>query len=460
MGKAKKIPTSRSARTARIGGLAASQGARWTLGGLADRVRSDERAEQAGRQRTLQLADALVDQLGTMKGAAMKMGQVLSGVEWAGLPEDSRQEFKERLSALRSQSEAQPWSQMEKVIRQELGEKPSQIFGDIEQEAFAAASIGQVHRAWTLDGEPLALKIQYPGVAEAVESDMRNLHLLSPMLKRLAPGLDIKPLFRELAERISEELDYELEAERGRTLWRALKGHPFLIVPRVYTDLSARRVLATQYIEGQTFEELRGENQEVRDRAGEQIFRFYFGLLDRLGWALGDPHPGNMLRVDDQMCFLDFGMIRQVPREYLEGEQRIARAVIDRDAQGVHNLMAELGYLTSPDKVTPTDMLEQLLAAGGWYFEDGSLQITPELVSDIVLLTSSPSSPYYSQLKYQSIPPVALLIRRMEGMVLASLGEIEATADWGQISRELLLGDAPSTPLGEIDGQFWQNKIA
>jgi len=451
----KKIPTSRSSRTARIGGLAAGQGVRWTAGNLADRLRSEESAKEHSGERALQLADALVEQLGTMKGAAMKLGQVLSGLEFSGIPEDQREEFKAKLAKLRDQSEPRPWREIEKVLRSELGESPGRVFSEIEQEAFAAASIGQVHRALTREGDQVALKIQYPGVAEAVGSDMRNLGLLSPMIRKLAPGLDIKPLFKELSERIEEELDYELEADRSRQIWRMIQGHPFLMTPRVYTDLSSRRVLATEFIQGQSFSALQDEPDPVRDRAGEQIFRFYFGLLDRRAWALGDPHPGNMLRVGERMCFLDFGMIRQVPRDYLQGEQAVARAVVDQDAQRVHELLSQLGYLPRPELITPEQILEQLQVAGGWYFQPGLLRITPELVRDLVEISSSPASPYYAQLRQQSIPPVSLLIRRMEGMVLSTLGELRAEADWGSITREMLLGEEPVSQLGKEEKAFW-----
>ena len=458
---AEKIPTSRASRTARIGGLAAGQGIKWTAGSLADRIRSEENANAKSSQRALDLADALVEQLGTMKGAAMKLGQVLSGLDFAGIPEDSREEFKAKLAALRDQSEPQSWKSIEKVIRQELGESPGRMFKDIEHEAFAAASIGQVHRAQTLDGEMVALKIQYPGIADAVDSDLRNIGLLTPMLKKLAPGLNIKPLYAELAERISEELDYELEAERGRRIWRKLQHHPFLMVPKVYTELSTRRLLTTELIKGQGFEALQGEDDAVRDRAGEQIFRFYFGLLDHSGLALGDPHPGNMLRVDDKMCFLDFGMIREVPSEYLQQEQLVARAIIDHDAKEAHRLLTDLGYLSRPELIKPEAILEQLQVAGAWYFQPGDLRITPELVRDLVALAASPSSPYHQQLRQQSVPPVALLIRRMESMVLSTLGELRAEADWGSITREMLLGTEPKGEMGKLDRAFWasQSKI-
>ena len=185
-----------------------------------------------------------------MRGAAMKVGQVLSTIDFTALPEDERENFKQTLATLRDDVPPLPFKQVEKLLREELGEKPSAVFAEFEEEAFAAASIGQVHRAVTRDGQPVAVKVQYPGVAEAVDTDLRNLTLLLPLVKRLAPGLDVKALYAELRERIAEELDYELEAQNQRAVARAHRGHPFAHVPEVHTELSSRRVLVTDLLRG------------------------------------------------------------------------------------------------------------------------------------------------------------------------------------------------------------------
>lgn len=152
------------------------------------------------------------------------------------------------------------------------------------------------------------MKVQYPGVAEAVETDLRNAMLLVPLVKRLAPGLDAQALAAEMRERIAEELDYELEAQNQRRIERLMRGHPFISVPRVCTDLSTRRVLVSEYIEGERFGAVRRADEAQRDRYGEIVLRFFFGLPYRDQIALGDPHPGNyLLRRDGPVCFLDFG---------------------------------------------------------------------------------------------------------------------------------------------------------
>ncbi len=311
--EAKKLPTGRVARTARVGGLVTGQGVRWAGMRAANRVRTPERAAAAENERTAALVHELVEQLGQMRGAAMKIGQMISMVELDGLAEEQQDELQRELATLRDGIPPVPFARLEKLLRKELGAPLASVFSDFDEHAFAAASIGQVHRATTLDGEQVVAKVQYPGVAEAVETDLRNAMMLLPLVKRLAPGLDAKALATEMRERIGEELDYELEAQNQRRIERLMRGHPFIRVPRVYTDLSTRRVLVSEYIEGESFEAVRRADEAQRDRYGEIVFRFFFGLLYRDRIALGDPHPGNyLLRPDGRVCFLDFGLLRDV----------------------------------------------------------------------------------------------------------------------------------------------------
>src|SRR6185312_10402763 len=213
--EAGKLPTGRLARTARVGGLVTGQGLRWAGMRTANRVRSPERAAAARDERTA----ALVGELGAPLG---------------------------------------------------------EVFSDFDERAFAAASIGQVHRATTLEGDDVVVKVQYPGVAEAVETDLRNAMMLLPLVKRLAPSLDAKALASELRERIVEELDYELEAQNQRRIERLRRGHPFISVPAVNTELSTRRVLVSEYIDGERFGAVRRLDEPQRERYGEIVFRFYF----------------------------------------------------------------------------------------------------------------------------------------------------------------------------------------
>jgi predicted unusual protein kinase regulating ubiquinone biosynthesis (AarF/ABC1/UbiB family) len=449
-------PTSRLSRSARLGGLVAGQSARWVGTRAANVVRSPERAEEATGERAAALARELVEQLGQMRGAAMKVGQVLSTVDFGALPEQDREEFKRTLSKLRDDVPPLPFKRLEKLLREELGERPAAVFASFEEEAFAAASIGQVHRAVTHDGQAVAVKVQYPGVAEAVETDLRNLTLLLPLVKRLAPGLDVKAVYAELRERIAEELDYELEAQNQRAVARAHRGHPFAHVPEVHTELSTRRVLVTDLLEGARFEAVKERDEATRDRFGEIAFRFYFGLVQHLGRVSGDPHPGNYLLLDDgRVGFLDFGLMRVLDRDYREREAQVAVAVDANDAAAVHAALADLGYLPEPETFVPEELYAQVRAMGAWYFDPGPRRFSPAWVAELLDSTGGPRSPWFAQMRRETIPPQALLLRRMEGLVLSTLGEVRACADWHAIAREYYADAAPATPLGEAEAAFW-----
>ena len=255
---------------------------------------------------------------------------------------------------------------------QELGGPLSSVFSEFDERALAAASIGQVHRATTLDGEAVVVKVQYPGVAEAVDSDLRSATLLLPLLKRLAPNLDAKPLLAELRERIGEELDYELEAQQQRRIERLYRGHPFISVPRVRTDLSTRRVLVSEFVEGERFEAVRELGQEQRDRYGEIVFRFFFGLLYRGRIALGDPHPGNyLLRPDGRVAFLDYGLVRDFGAERIDAERAIALAVREADAAALEAALVAGGYVRDREGFDAELALKMVRGAIRWYADRG-----------------------------------------------------------------------------------------
>ncbi|MCW3012389.1 MAG: AarF/ABC1/UbiB kinase family protein [Solirubrobacterales bacterium] len=449
------VPTSRVARTARFGGLVAGQGARWAGMRAANAFRSDERSEAAQAQRAMATANELVARLGEMKGAAMKLGQVLSTIDFDLIPEGEREQFKEKLAELRDDAPRIPFSKQRKLMEQELGGKLGDVFAEFDETPIAAASIGQVYRARTHAGLEVAVKVQYPGIAEAVETDLRNMQVLLPLVKRLAPGLDVKAIAAELRERIGEELDYEIEAQNQRRVARAFRGHPFIRVPAVDTALSTRRVLVTEFVEGRPFSAVKDLPEEERDRFAEVCFRFFYGLLTREEIAAGDPHPGNLLLApDDKVVFLDFGLIRHVDPDYLEGERGLARAVVAGDADAVKASMAELGYLPDPSRFTGEDLLAQLLVAAEWYFDPQFRRLDPEYVRHSLEQGSSPRSPFFAQMRRQTVPAQALLIRRMEGLLFSVFGELRAGAHWHDLAQEYIAAAPPSTPLGLVEAAW------
>src|SRR5918995_4476981 len=242
-----KIPTSRVARTARMGRLATGQAIRQAGTRAANVARSEEGRNAALERRHVEAAEQIVTALGTMKGAAMKLGQVLSFLDVGLVPEEYREEFQRKLGELRDAAPKVRFSDMRKVIESELEEPLLETFAEFDEEPVAAASIGQVYRARLHDGREVAVKVQYPGVAQAVRADIQNLGMILRLMKRIAPGLDVKATAEEVRARIGEELDYELEAQNQRSLARIFRGHPFIVVPDVVTSLSREKVIVTEF---------------------------------------------------------------------------------------------------------------------------------------------------------------------------------------------------------------------
>ncbi len=226
----------------------------------------------------------------------MKIGQMLSFVDLGVVPRDARPEFQRKLAALRDSAPQVPFERMMRVIGEDLGQRPAAVFAEIDEQPIGVASIGQVYRA-TLrsNGQAVAIKVQYPGVAAAVRADMKNLALMMRLAKRAIPGIDTDALAAEIRMRVGEELDYELEASNQGAFAEAFRGHPFIVVPGAIEPLCGPRVLVTEYVEGTGFEQLKTAPEEVRDRAGEIIYRFFCGTLYRRHEFSGDPHPGNFL---------------------------------------------------------------------------------------------------------------------------------------------------------------------
>ena len=276
-----RIPTL-ARRPDRAGaGLAAGQAARHLGTRAANLGRSDEGKQAALERRNLEAAEQIVAALGTMKGAAMKFGQVMSFLDVGLVPEEHREEFQRKLGELRDAAPKVRFHDMRKVMESELEDSIEEVFDAFETEPIAAASIGQVYRARLHDGRDVAVKVQYPGVAQAVRADMQNLGMILRLMKRIAPGLDVKSTAEEIRARIGDELDYELEAQNQRTLARIFRGHPFIRVPEVVSSLSREKVLVTEYVTGLGFDAIKELDQATRDRVGETIFRFFFGCMYR-----------------------------------------------------------------------------------------------------------------------------------------------------------------------------------
>ena len=453
---AKDLPTGRWRRAAQVGRLAGGQTARGYATKAANLTRSEEGRAEAAAQRQIEAAEQIFDVLGQMKGAAMKVGQVASFVDTGAFPPEFRERIQAKLAELRDAAPRVSFHQMRKVIERDLGQKLGDVFAEFEAEAVAAASIGQVYRARLHDGREVAVKVQYPGVAQAVRADLQNLGLIMRVAKRIAPGMDAKAMTAEIRERLTDELDYEHEAQQQRAFARTWRGHPFIYVPNVVTELCSEHVLVSEWVEAKGFEEVKDMDVATRDRFGEIVFRFFFGSLYRNGHFSGDPHPGNYrLMPDGRVAFIDFGMTRRVSVEDLEVEIEAVRLGMDGNAEGLHRQLGSMGFFDPSDReVTPQTVFEHFHDVCSWYIEDREVTIDRQLVAQVLIDFGDPRSRHWQLMRRETMPPQAMLARRMEALVLGVLGQLEATANWHRVAREWLLGEPPSTELGRLEESF------
>jgi predicted unusual protein kinase regulating ubiquinone biosynthesis (AarF/ABC1/UbiB family) len=392
----------------------------------------------------------------------MKVGQVASFIDTGAFPPEFQERVQAKLAELRDAAPRVSFDRMRKLIEDDLGERLAEVFAEFDADAVAAASIGQVYRARLHDGREVAVKVQYPGVAQAVRADLQNLGLIMRVAKRMAPGMDAKAMTREIRQRLTDELDYEHEAQQHRAFARTWRGHPFIYVPPVLTELSSEHVLVTEWAEGRGFEEVRELDRATRDRFGEIVFRFFFGSLYRNGHFSGDPHPGNYRLMDDgRVAFLDFGMTKRVSRADLAAEIAAVRFGMEGDVEELHRQLGAMGFFDPADEeVTPRAVFDHFHDVTRWYIEDRVVTVDRALVSRVLIDFGDPRSRHWQLMRRETMPAQAMLARRMEALTLGVLGQLGATANWHLIAREWLFGDEPSTELGRLEQPFHLRRAA
>jgi predicted unusual protein kinase regulating ubiquinone biosynthesis (AarF/ABC1/UbiB family) len=380
---------------------------------------------------------------------------VLSFVDLGVVPEAYRDEFQAELAKLRDSAPTVGFDGMRRVIEADLDGPLSASFREFDPEPIAAASIGPVYRAELSDGRAVAVKVQYPGINQAVEADMKNLGIILRLIRGITPQLNVKAVGGEIRDRIVEELDYELEASNQRTMARLYRDHPFIVVPDVVTSLSRERVLVTELVEGDRFERISGDEQAERDRVGEIIFRFYYGSMFRHHRFSGDPHPGNLIRrPDGKVAFLDFGLFKAVDPEISERELACQRAVCEGERKELHRLLTDFGFIPDPDRLDPDVLWDYVVEGIWWYTQDHSVKLDQKIVSTVAIETTDPRSKHFRAMRHQDIVPEHLFGRRLELLTLAVLGLLGSEANWHRIAREWMYGDDPVTDLGRQEAEY------
>jgi predicted unusual protein kinase regulating ubiquinone biosynthesis (AarF/ABC1/UbiB family) len=452
------LPTARRHRTAQLAGI----GARTSGGYVAMRARSalasEERRDELRARFELRTAEQVAETLGGMKGALMKLGQMASYLD-QGLPEPVR----EALTQL--QSDAPPMSAelLAGAVAAELGGEPLEVFAEWDPEPLAAASIGQVHRAVTHDGREVAVKVQYPGVDEAVRADLENTDLLFQVMSMLFPGMDPGPIVAELRERLVEELDYRVEADHQRLFAEHYRGHPYIHVPEVVGELSTARVLTTELARGARFAEVVGWDDDERQLAAECLYRFAFGSIYGLRAFNGDPHPGNYLfSPGGRITFLDYGLCKRFTDEEVRNFEEMIRAmVLEREVRAFHRVVERIGILPPGFEVSDDDLAEYFGHFYEFVLHDEVMDITPEWSSQSVRQFFDLSGPHTHIMKAANLPASMVIIQRINLGLFALFGDLRARGNWRRIAEELwpFVDGPPSTPMGERIAE-WETRRA
>jgi predicted unusual protein kinase regulating ubiquinone biosynthesis (AarF/ABC1/UbiB family) len=404
-------------------------------------------------------AEMLVEVLGEMKGAAMKLGQLLSFVD-VDLPPDVRTVYHEALGSLRDNAPPMDPDLIEEVVREEYGAPPDAVFAEWQREPIASASIGQVHAAKLDDGREVVVKVQYPGVAEAVRADLRNAEAFAPLARVISPHLEVEPLVEELRERVGDELNYQREATYQRAFANRYADHPFIHVPEVVADMCRGRVLVAERARGRPFDAVAREGTEdEKQRLGEIIFRYAFGTIERFRLFNGDPHPGNYLYEDDgKVAFLDYGSVKMFSRERFEHMVRMNDTVLHGGPDELVERLRESGFLPPAVRIDAERMYEWFRLYMLPVVAEQPFTFTPEFATDVIRSTTHVKSPYLEVLRPLNLPPDYLLLNRIHWGINSVLGRLRATNHWRAIRAEYTRHGPPATPLGEQDRAWWESR--
>lgn len=398
----------------------------------------------------------LVQTLGRLKGVSMKVGQLASFIDAGVLPLETRDLYQQVLSSLRDAAPAMDPKLVRQAFIREFDAEPEELFASFEMKPVAAASLGQVHLASLAGGQEVAVKVQYPGIIDAIRSDMMMTSAVKPLMPLLAPGLDASEALKEIRSRVLEECDYIFEAENLDFLADQYQDHPFIWVPRSIPERSTERILTMERAVGIPFAKIKTLPQKQKDRVGEILFRFYYGSLHRFGFTSADPHPGNYLLMDDgRMAFFDFGLACNLPSGIGPQMYRGLVALRDADVDEFYRLAITMGYVRNKGGVDPERFYQWASLALAPVAKDRKYTFRREFIAERTAAMMDVRNPWWSFLRKLNLPAWGLLMYRLELGLFAVLAQLEATGNWHRISMEFYSARAPSTPLGRQDAT-WQ----
>jgi predicted unusual protein kinase regulating ubiquinone biosynthesis (AarF/ABC1/UbiB family) len=415
----------------------------------------------------IRTAERYAELLGRSKGALMKAGQMLSFTSITpAVPTEFQSIYQTALARLCDDAPPMAPELARDVLERELGCPADSVFAQFDWAPLAAASVGQVHAARLHDGRAVAVKIQYPGVADAIGADLKNAQLLATLLSLFASlytrrlHADVRDAARDIGERIVEELDYRFEAATQAEFAQHYRGHPFIHVPEVIGELCTGRVLTQELCLGRSWIEALGAEQELRDQWAEAIWRFVYGSHARFGMINADPHLGNYVFHDDgSVSFLDFGCVQRFRRDQADMGVTILRECLRGDVLGTWRASVEIGYWKSSDPVTPEEVFAWWHEPFRYLWDEQPFTITPEHAASWIEHRFSPTGRSANALRYLTMQPGCVAWTRIEVALSSLLAELHATNDWAAIVGEYK-GDAPITSMGKLDHAFFARRKA
>ena len=432
------IPRRTVARTARLAALPLGLAGRTALG-FGKRV-GGAPSEQVMAEVQARTAEQMFKVLGELKGGAMKFGQALSVFE-AAFPEEMAEPYRATLAKLQEAAPPLPAATVHTVLAEQLGPHWRRRFRSFDDVPAAAASIGQVHRASWEDGRAVAVKIQYPGAADALVADLNQIARMVRVIGPLYPGMDFKPLVDEVRERMVEELDYRREADAQRRIAAAFRDDPDFLVPDVLEQTD--QVLVTEWIDGTPLARIIAEgNQEQRDRAGLLLVRFLYSGPSRAGLLHSDPHPGNFRLLDDgRLGVLDFGAVNELPDGLPRPIGRLAALALEGDADAVLAGLREEGFVRPGVEIDAQTLLDYLvpllepIRSEVFHFTRPWLRAEAARLSDLRQAMTG--------IKL-NLPPAYLLIHRATLGTMAVLCQLDCEAPFRGECERWVPGFAPA----------------
>lgn len=394
-------------------------------------------------------AQELVQTLGRLKGASMKVGQLASFIDAGVLPPELRDTYQNTLASLRDAAPPMEPKLVRQAFIREFDAEPEELFAKFEMKPAAAASLGQVHHATTHDGREVAVKVQYPGIESAIKSDLAMTATVKPLMPLLAPGLDADEALEEIRARVLEECDYIFEAENLDHLADRYDQHPFVWVPRSIPEASGKRILTMERAQGMTFQGFQKLPQEQKDRIGEILFRFYYGSLHRYGFTSADPHPGNYMLCDDgRMAFYDFGLACELPPEMSPRMLGALHALRDGNVDAFFEFGLAMRYVTDR-KTDPQKFYDWVSMSLAPIREDRDYTFTRDFIAERTSALLDIRNPWWGFVRRLNLPRWTILLYRLELGLFAVLAQLDATANWHRITMEFYGEMPPGTPLGQ-----------